>query len=349
MHRTHLLFVRLHCFAIEMLDNIRKGRIMENYAISGSVSAAAKSVGVSWRTAKKYVSGDVPREPRSPATHLHARRRLLAKMARKTKVRGHRHWPVHCGARSIRDALHRSTGDTLSVRHVQRELHALGFNPYVRQAATTLAVKETLRRKAFARRCLAQVSEKAIVFSDESWLSCNERTGKIQWAKCRSDVLPYESKARWNVPSVMVWAAVGWNFKSELVVLPSKKRDDDDNVSVFRLDAQSYIKRCLSTVALRLVRERRLFQQDGARCHMAIATRSYLRRKGISWLEDWPPYSADLNMVEPLWGELANRVGARCPLTNDELIATAKEEWRALPQSVINKHALHFKTALRGV
>jgi transposase len=188
-----------------------------------------------------------------------------------------------------------------------------------------------------------------LVFSDESWLCCNENTGKIQWCKRGEKPLPREKKARWNVPSVMVWGAIGKGFKSKLVILPSKREDDDGEVKVFRLDSESYVRRCLSTVSNRLVSEGRIFQQDGARSHIAKRTRAYLRRKKINWIEDWPPYSPDLNMIEPVWKELARGVGALCPLTTQELVAAAEKVWNEMPQRILDAHAMHFSRAIQKV
>ena len=75
----------------------------------------------------------------------------------------------------------------------------------------------------------------------------------------------------------------------------------------------------------------------------------YLARKRIDVLADWPPYCPDLNAIERIWKELNARVGARCPMTMAELVTAAKEEWEALPQSVINSHCAHFPKQLRSL
>lgn len=71
-------------------------------------------------------------------------------------------------------------------------------------------------------------SSKKVVFSDESWLCCNERTGRLQWCKKRDDALPLEKKARWNVPSIMVWATAGYDWKGPLIIFPSKHSKDGE-------------------------------------------------------------------------------------------------------------------------
>jgi len=201
------------------------------------------------------------------------------------------------------------------------------------------------KRRAFARKH-QRLAWKRVVFSDESWLCCNERTGRMQWARSQKDVLGIERKARWNVPSIMVWGSVGYNFKGPLIIFPSKMNKDGE-LRQFRLDAPGYVRRCLAPVVPRLVQEGRILQQDGARSHAARSTMHYLQqRKDVQVLDDWPPYSPDLNAIERIWKELNARVGARCPMTTEELITAATEEWEALPQALINRHCEHLPRQL---
>ncbi|MDP3595106.1 transposase [Phenylobacterium sp.] len=203
-----------------------------------------------------------------------------------------------------------------------------------------------MRKKIEFARKHRNTDWRRIVFTDESWLCCNERTGKIHWARTRAEVLAMEKKARWNVPSIMIWGCIGYNYKSELIVFPSKQSVDGE-MKQFRLDSFAYVRRCLSTVAPSLAKTTRLFQQDGARSHAAKHTLQYLKRKGVALLEPWPPYSPELNAIERIWKEMNVRVGARCPMTMDELMVAAKEAWAELPQSVINAHCKHFREQVR--
>lgn len=326
------------------------GRMQERYAVTGSIRKTAALLGVDRKTVAAAIKRRFKRvtaRKRQCSDAIKKRRRALVKLAKTTKSKGGRQWPAYGSAPKLRAALRATTGELLSVRQIQRELRQARLTCYVRPTATTRKISEVSRRREFAA-INVRTDWKRIIFSDESWLTCNEATGKYQYCEKRSDVLPREKKARWNVPSVMVWAAVGYNYKSSLVILPSK-HDDDGHVKCFRLDAQSYVRRCLSTVVKDLIVRDRLFQQDGARSHVAKSTRAYLRRKRVQWIENWPPYSADMNMIEPIWKELADRVGAACPMTTEELIVAARAAWQALPQSVINAHCKHFRRRMSEV
>ena len=187
------------------------------------------------------------------------------------------------------------------------------------------------------------------MFVDECWITCNEHTGR--WQYCKPGELPHpiERKARWNVASVMIFSAVGYNYKGPLFIFPSKCLDDDGETRQYRLDASRYIKQCLAKISGELTNPRKhwILLQDGARSHVAKETQAYLKRKGIRWLEDFPPYSPDLNMIESVWKELISAVGEKNPMTMEELMQDAKQAWQDIPQRVINAHCDHWKKALQ--
>eukprot|EP00744_Colponema_vietnamica_P033945 GILI01056666.1.p2 GENE.GILI01056666.1~~GILI01056666.1.p2 ORF type:complete len:104 (+),score=19.89 GILI01056666.1:75-386(+) len=86
----------------------------------------------------------------------------------------------------------------------------------------------------------------------------------------------------------------------------------------------------------------RIFMQDGA----PSGTMAYLARKGQKVIEDWPPYSPDLNPIENLWSHLDQKIAERAPNTLEGLIATAKAVWAEIPMDFINNFTRSFKTRL---
>lgn len=326
-----------------MLTEFQLGQVKQAYKLTKCIAKTARLVKVSRGAVSRAIERRFKRAESKHAVpqRIKKRRAALLKITQCVCHKQHRAWPKYSTSTQIRSALFERTGECLSARQVQRELNAIGLKAYTRPHHATRDRKEVRKKIEFARKH-RNTDWKRIVFTDESWLSCIERTGKVHWTTSRCKVLPLEKKARWNVASIMVWAAVGFNFKSELVIFPSKTTVEGE-ARQFRLDAASYVRRCLSTVSAKLVREGRLFQQDGARSHASKVTRAYLARKKVQLLEPWPPYSPELNAIERIWKELNVRVGARCPMGADELVAVVKQEWEALPQAVINAHCEHFK------
>jgi len=73
-----------------------------------------------------------------------------------------------------------------------------------------------------------------------------------------------------------------------------------------------------------------LFQQDNVRFHTTPETIDFLHGKGATHLDEWPPWSPDLNPIENLWNVLKARVSARYPQSLEELEAAIREEHAAI-------------------
>jgi hypothetical protein len=124
-----------------------------------------------------------------------------------------------------------------------------------------------------------------LTFTDESWF---EQTDDGTWVwRRRGEDEPsiYKMKAK-AVNRVLVLGGFGYNFKSELILIigtetASKYRQILEESNILGPDDV-------------------MFQQDGARPHVAFKTIQYLaERRRI--LPEWPSNSPDLNKIEPNW------------------------------------------------
>ena len=83
--------------------------------------------------------------------------------------------------------------------------------------------------------------------------------------------------------------------------------------------------------------------QDGARAHASSLVHTFLKEKGISVIQDWPPRSPDLNPIENLWAILARKVSDCGPTDEADLKTYIKKVWDDYPQTEIDKLVLSFK------
>jgi len=315
------------------------------YRLTKSISRVSRETGVSRATAGKYIlnAKRAPAKKKKRTPQVTERLRELKRLALMRSQTGDRVYPTYGSAAAIRQAYVVKTGKEISCRTVQRDLKSCGLRSFCRNVVPSRNRGECKTKQLFLKRMQKKSNSylRRIVFSDETWVSTQERTSKRMYAANRRDVLPREKKTRWNYSAFQVFAGVGIGWKSQLILLPVKQVLDGE-VKGYRLNADKYIRKCLSPILPKLIRDGRVLQQDGARSHASKRTQAFLRRKKVELLQGFPAYSPELNPIEGVWRVLHNRIGKRCPLTMDELKKCAVEEWNAIDQSVIDRICTHF-------
>ena len=166
-----------------------------------------------------------------------------------------------------------------------------------------------------------------IIFSDEKKFNLDGPDGyKYYWYDLRREP-KLCSKRAFGGGSVMVWAAIGWNGRSELAFINGK------------MNSKRYgemLKTHLLPFARRITGVEWVFQQDNCKVHTSKHMIEWFGVNGVSLL-DWPSVSPDLNIIENMWGELVRRVygGGRQFSTAQELKTVLIEEWENISQSYI--------------
>lgn len=139
--------------------------------------------------------------------------------------------------------------------------------------------------------------------------------------------------------SIMVWAAVWRDGRSELIIM-----ERDSNSRRQGYTARSYQK-ALEEGLLPVYDGIHRFQQDNARIHTSASSIEWLQVHAIEYI-DWPAHSPDLNPIEHVWKALKERIISLFPhlreLNNNEvsraeLKRCMKEAWAAIPQSLIQR------------
>ena len=76
-------------------------------------------------------------------------------------------------------------------------------------------------------------------------------------------------------------------------------------------------------------------QQDYAPAHNSILSKTRFYENGLEILENWPPNSPDINLIENVWSLLKKRVFRRHPKNIEELWAFCQEEFERIPLEYI--------------
>ena len=92
-----------------------------------------------------------------------------------------------------------------------------------------------------------------------------------------------------------------------------------------------------------------LFQQDNARPHVAKATLEEFQKAGIRLLEDWPPYSPDLNIIEVVWAIMKRRIDVNPKKSLDQFKETIQKVWYELSFATISKLVASMEHRMKKV
>jgi hypothetical protein len=139
----------------------------------------------------------------------------------------------------------------------------------------------------------------------------------------------------------MMWAAIGIGYRSKLVFFPLHEQEDGKTKG-YRLNAGRYKRLCLMPKVCAGKWKDKIFMQDNARCHVSKEVTQSLKKKGVAVLDDWPPYSPDLNPIENVWKLMKDEVGKRQPETQEELRSVCQTWWETVPQTVFDKLVRSF-------
>ena len=153
--------------------------------------------------AKRLLTGE--RKRRAESRIVTNRRKRVAKLAVAVTRKGHRSWHTYSSSSALVNVLKRKFNVVVSSRTVRRDLRALKFKYLVRRKTPTRSAEESTARLNFAKRYL-HANPRRIVFSDECWLTCNERTGsgRGEWVRGNDERFPKLN------PSVASTSAPSW-------------------------------------------------------------------------------------------------------------------------------------------
>ena len=80
---------------------------------------------------------------------------------------------------------------------------------------------------------------------------------------------------------------------------------------------------------------REKLQQDNARAHNSILSKTWFSGNGLEIFENWPPNSPNINIIENVGSLLKERVFQRHPKKIEELWAFCQQEFERIPLEYI--------------
>ncbi len=227
---------------------------------------------------------------------------------------------------------------TISATAIYDIRHALQYkfkSPKVRQVLTEYQIE---KRNKFAHSLLDSNPDfKKFVFSDESRVCLGPDNRYCWYKRAETDSTVFKEYQKKEI-SVMIWAAIGYNYKSHLIFCPNKV----DAIAYREIIRQSCMIEDLNG---KIGEGEWIFQQDGAKPHTASTTIRFLRKR-MTLLDNWPANSPDINPIEHLWSILKVKLQEAGPKTLNALKSSLKEIWDSIPMEVINNLVLSFRTRL---
>ena len=184
-------------------------------------------------------------------------------------------------------------------------------------------------RLAFANQH-ANTNWDNVLFTDESYFEIGN-SGQMVWRRAgdtRPEVLAYRQS---HPLKVMVWAGISKAYNTPILIFRQKQTMTAD-VYVQEVFENTSIIQDLNTC----YPGGWVFQQDNAPPHTARSTKAFFAQKNIVVLQNWPPHSPDLNVIENIWAYMKHAISRTNPQTLATLIACIKDCWHNLPVRVVH-------------
>ena len=170
----------------------------------------------------------------------------------------------------------------------------------------------------------------SVLFSDESSFYLDNDHRWVWRRRGEEKIEEIQHRTTKYTKKVMMFGGISYRWKSPLICV-------DGNI-----DSEVYCDECIDGTGMILkmneiygYRKWKLLQ-DGAPCHTSAQTLDYIRNY-IDLVENWPPNSPDLNVIENLWSIIKRRVEELRPGSLQELVDLIFTVWESIPMDLIRR------------
>ena len=270
--------------------------------------------------------------------HVEEARHHLEENPRTTRRRG-------ITGNSVRKVARKVGISRTSAHRIYRD--RLGLRAYKDVERKKLTPDQRIKRLVWGRRLRRRFAgglHRQIIFTDESPFVIEQHHNAQNDRTWAGSAPPKEMRTveRDQKPAgVMVWGAIGYNFKGPLVFISENTKVNSAVYQRILSQFERIIKHPDNPYKRVDENGRWLswtFQQDGAPSHRSIVTQRWISQHFPDMItkDEWPPSSPDINPIELIWGILKTRVNPEAHPSVASLKEALKREWRALTIEEIN-------------
>lgn len=236
-------------------------------------------------------------------------------------------------AKTLAKRVETSTGIVVAPLTVNRALKRVGLVSRVPRQVPTIRDKNVKKRIDYAKRYVdmpISFWQKAL-WTDESKFNVKKSDGRIRVWRSSKNPLEIGTTIRTfkhGNGSVMVWGCMSAAGTGNLVFIDgimTKK----EYLTILRQNVQQ------SATKLG-IGDDFIFIQDNDPKHTAGDVKDYFDKKGWE-VQDHPPQSPDLNVIEHLWDEIDRRIDRTSVNTIEQLKAKIIETWISVEPEVTKK------------
>ncbi|CAL6105069.1 DDE_superfamily endonuclease domain containing protein [Hexamita inflata] len=228
-------------------------------------------------------------------------------------------------------------------RFINRLLKSIGYYSRIAVVKPPLTVAHKRARRAYAKQFLDDIEkQKMIVFSDESLYQQrpNRKVRVIRRNGTRHQLKHYDRHMRQGGHKVMLFGLISHEKKGKVTVV-----EGNINAKKYCQILEKFVKPFIDSHS---DPSKIIFYQDNAPAHRAKMTQNLLSRLGIQYCKV-PPKSCDINIIEPVWQYIDDRVPSACRTCHQTFVDSLYKGFDDIPKEMIQRLWENYNERMKEV